>query len=163
MNKEASSNKNDPNLLKRQPTNLDFQARSSVELIRKFHQVKREKLNVQSSQTQNQNHGEPQGSKQVMTTNEIQPQGSKQLTTITNPQVQLEISKKKLKTTPIYRPLSLDDSLQKNGQEEDESINLACHSEPVDATNMRKEIDQSIEIEEATDDMEKGNNVVFVA
>ena len=67
-----------------------------------------------------------------------------------------------MKTTPIYRPLSLDDSLQKNGQEEDESINLACHSEPVDATNMRKEIDQSIEIEEATDDVEKGNNVFLL-
>ena len=115
-----------------------------------------------SKQARTTNDIQPQGSKQVRTTNDIQPQGSKKLTTITNAQVQLEIPKKRLKTTPIYHPSSLDDFLKKNGQQEDEVINLPCHSEPIDANNIRKEMDQSLEVEEATDDVEKGNNVVFV-
>ena len=49
MNKEASSNKNDPSLDKRQLIKFDFQARSSVELLKKFQQIKREKLNVEGS------------------------------------------------------------------------------------------------------------------
>ena len=53
--------------------------------------------------------------------------------------------------------------LKKNGQEEDEAINLLCHSKPINATNRRKYIDQSIEVKDATNDVEKGNNVIFLA
>ena len=42
-------------------------------------------------------------------------------------------------------------------------LNILCHSKLVNVTNIRKDIDQSIQVEDATDDVEKGNNVVFIA
>ena len=52
--------------------------------------------------------------------------------------------------------------LKKNGHQEVEVINLPCHSKLIDANNIRKEMDQSLEVKEATDDVEKGDSVVFI-